>query len=350
MVKAKAHQAPVLSSGFRAFATSARDDLWRHRPQPQQMFDITMTLIQLMEQQSSIVALLNLDSMDMQFAEQGAADQTSLQDEAQGNGADANMALHQPSNRHSMLEVASAGYCLGDKAAYTGFGPCLATPTPAVWRDVETIVARALMVLHWILCPVVSESRGQVSDKAEMVVWSLHKALVQVVYLLWTNHILDEHLDMSRLLSVGLLPVVTSASKGQIHDGLLVLLLRRVSSEHTVLALDEGGTVDQILRKQYTCSQIYMLFGECLPVGSCLHVACLIREMLYAIYNACTYAWRVHCMPVRTALSSQLSAFATACQATHDVHFGIVAFHAVMCPKQGDRFAYVHCKLASFSF
>ena len=93
----------------------------------------------------------------------------------------------------------------------------LPTPPPAVWRQTETIVLRALVLLDWVLANTVSNPSVQCEldqqsehDKLETALLVELERLFQTLLL---PHLLDMQLDMGRVYKEGLHAVlILSAS------------------------------------------------------------------------------------------------------------------------------------------
>ncbi|KAA6429241.1 MAG: vacuolar sorting 23A [Trebouxia sp. A1-2] len=83
----------------------------------------------------------------------------------------------------------------------------LPTPPPAVWRQIETIVLRALVLLNWVISSTVSSPTQQ----SELDKWGpLFEELEQLFQTLLLPHLLDMQLDMGRMYKKGLNAVLLS--------------------------------------------------------------------------------------------------------------------------------------------
>lgn len=139
----------------------------------------------------------------------------------------------------------------------------LPTPPPAVWRQIETIVLRALVLLNWVISSTVSSPTQQ----SELDKWGpLFEELEQLFQTLLLPHLLDMQLDMGRMYKKGLNAVLLSQclNINRLCSLATAMLLRL--AQDTRLA-KKHGTADKstsyaLHENSHVCQKIYLLLGK----------------------------------------------------------------------------------------
>ena len=146
----------------------------------------------------------------------------------------------------------------------------LPTPAPAVWRQIETIVSRALVLLDWVLTnsgsnPSVQCELDQQSehDKLETALLVELERLFQTLLL---PHLLDMQLDMGRVYMEGLHAVLISQCF--LKDGfgsLATAMLRRLAQDTRLVkkhGAADNSTTYALHEDSRVCENIYLLLGQ----------------------------------------------------------------------------------------
>ncbi len=87
--------------------------------------------------------------------------------------------------------------------------PCWPTPSVTVWDDIQTIVTRAFLTLEWLLR---QHSLKADASHASSDAQRLMHAIAALVYKLVAGHLLDRKLNMQRVFTSGILPVLEAWS------------------------------------------------------------------------------------------------------------------------------------------
>ena len=146
----------------------------------------------------------------------------------------------------------------------------LPTPPPAVWRQIETIVLRALVLLDWVLTntgsnPSVQCELDQQSehDKLETALLVELERLFQTLLL---PHLLDMQLDMGRVYKEGLRAVLISQCFLKDGFGSLATAMLRRLAQDTRLVKKHGAadnfTTYALHEDSRVCENIYLLLGQ----------------------------------------------------------------------------------------
>jgi len=120
----------------------------------------------------------------------------------------------------------------------------LPTPPSAVWRQIETVVLRALVLLDWVLSSTVSSPSEQpeLDQQNELDKWgTLFNELEQLFQTLLLPHLLDMQLDMGRVYKEGLHAVLLSQCLIEDCFGSLTTAMLRRLAQDTRLVKKHGA-------------------------------------------------------------------------------------------------------------
>jgi len=136
-----------------------------------------------------------------------------------------------------------------------------------VWRQIETIVLRALVLLNWVLLSTVSSP----SQQSKLDKWgTLFDELEQLFQTLLLPHLLDMQLDMGRVYKEGLHAILLAQCL--LEDcfcSLTTAMLRRVAQDTRLVK--KHGAADRstsyaLHKDSRVCENISMLLGQlCAP-------------------------------------------------------------------------------------
>ena len=145
----------------------------------------------------------------------------------------------------------------------------LPTPPPAVWRQIQTIVLRALVLLDWVLSSTVSSPSEQPEpdQENEPDKWgTLFNELEQLFQTLLLPHLFDMQLDMGRVYKEGLHVVLFSQCLiGDCFGSLTTAMLRRLAQDTRLVR--QHGAADRstsyaLHEDSRVCANIYLLLGQ----------------------------------------------------------------------------------------
>lgn len=84
---------------------------------------------------------------------------------------------------------------------------CWLTPSAVVWDEIQTIVTRAFLTLEWLLRQDPQE-KADASSHASSDAQRLMHAIAALIHKLVAGHLLDRELNMQRVFTSGLLPIL----------------------------------------------------------------------------------------------------------------------------------------------
>ncbi len=144
--------------------------------------------------------------------------------------------------------------------------PCWPTPFVTVWDDIQTTVTRAFLTLEWLLRQELVSLEADASHAHDSNAWCLMHAIAALIYKLVAGHLLDEKLNMQRVFTSGLLPILEAWSIcGLTNFDLNLLgqlLLTRMTTDAAVRSCDK--TLDASGKQREICAiqKLAKMFGE----------------------------------------------------------------------------------------
>ncbi|DBA65710.1 TPA: hypothetical protein ACH3X2_002757 [Trebouxia sp. C0005] len=145
-----------------------------------------------------------------------------------------------------------------------GILPCWPTPSVDVWGDTQTIVTRAFLTLEWLLRqgPLKADTPHAHDSDAQ----SLMHLIAAWIYRLVAGHLLDEKLNMQRVFTSGLLPILEAWSiyglTSMPVNALGQMLLTRMIADDTLRSCDKKLDASGKLREICAVQQMAKMFGE----------------------------------------------------------------------------------------
>ncbi len=141
-------------------------------------------------------------------------------------------------------------------------------PTPLVneWDDIQTTVTRAFLTLEWLLRQDPGSLEADASCAHDSCARGLIHAMVALIYKLVAGHLLDEKLNMQRVFTSGLLPILEAWSIYGLTDWNLnllgQLLLARMTTDAAVRSCDKKLDASGKQREICAILQLAKMFGE----------------------------------------------------------------------------------------
>ncbi len=142
--------------------------------------------------------------------------------------------------------------------------PCWPTPSVAVWDDIQTTVTRAFLTLEWLLRK--HSLKAGASSHVSSDIQCLMHATAALIYKLVAGHLLDRKLNMQRVFTSGVLPVLEAWSLYGLKDPemnvLGHMLLTRMTTDAAARSCDK--TLDATGKQRKICAiqQLAKMFGE----------------------------------------------------------------------------------------
>ncbi len=146
----------------------------------------------------------------------------------------------------------------------SGSLPCWPTPSVNVWGDIQTTVTRAFLTLEWLLRQVpLKEDASHAHDSDAQC---LMHDIAALIYRLVAGHLLDEKLNMQRVFTSGVLPILEAWSiYGLTSLDLNMLgqmLLTRMTTDAALRSCDKKLDASGKLREICAIQQVAKMFGE----------------------------------------------------------------------------------------
>ena len=147
-----------------------------------------------------------------------------------------------------------------------GILPCWPTPLVTEWDDIQTTVTRAFLTLEWLLRQDLGCPESDASHPHDSRAQGLIHAIAALIYKLVAGHLLDKKLNMQRVFTSGLLPVLEAWAMYRLTNldlNLLgQLLLTRMATDAAVRSCDK--TLDESGQQREICAiqQLAKMFGE----------------------------------------------------------------------------------------
>ncbi len=142
--------------------------------------------------------------------------------------------------------------------------PCWPTPSVDVWGDIQTTVIRAFLTLEWLLRqgPLKEDASHAHDSDAQCLMHDI----AALIYRLVAGHLLDEKLNMQRVFTSGVLPILEAWSiYGLTSLDLNILgqmLLTRMTTDAAVRSCDKKLDASGKLREICAVQQMAKMFGE----------------------------------------------------------------------------------------
>ncbi len=141
--------------------------------------------------------------------------------------------------------------------------PCWPTPFVTVWDEIQTIVTRAFLTLEWLLR---QHSLKADALRASSDAQRLMHAIAALIYKLVAGHLLDRNLNMQRVFTSGILPVLKAWSLCGLTypemNALGQMLLTRMTTDAAVRSCDKALDASGKQRKICAIQQLAKMFGE----------------------------------------------------------------------------------------
>ncbi len=147
-----------------------------------------------------------------------------------------------------------------------GILPCWPTPLVTEWDDIQTTVTRAFLTLEWLLRQDLASPEAGASQADDLCAMDLIYAIASSIYKLIAGHLLDKKLNMQRVFTSGLLPILEAWSIYGLTNlnlkRLGELLLKRMTTDAAVRSCDKS--LDGIGEQRAICAvqQLAKMFGE----------------------------------------------------------------------------------------
>jgi len=162
-----------------------------------------------------------------------------------------------------------------------GILPCWPTPSVTIWDDIQTNVTGAFLTLEWLLR---QGSLKADASHASSAAQCLMHAIAALIYKLVAGHLLDKKLNMQRVFTSGVLPVLEAWSLCGLTclemNVLGQMLLTRMSTDAAVRSCDEAVGASGKQREICAIQQLAKMFGE-QPI-SIAELVCT-QELAYCI-------------------------------------------------------------------
>ena len=170
-----------------------------------------------------------------------------------------------------------------------GILPCWPTPSADIWGDIQTTVIRAFLTLEWLL------RQGPLKDDAphDSDAQCLMHDIAALIYRLVAGHVLDEKLNMQRVFTSGLPPVLEAWSVYGLTsldlDNLGHMLLTRMTTDVALGSCDKKLDESETLREICAVQQMANMFGEH-SIFVAGHIVCIQCTTNLAYCVGC-HAW-----------------------------------------------------------
>ena len=144
--------------------------------------------------------------------------------------------------------------------------PCWPTPSVIVWDENQTIVTRAFLTSEWLLRQ--DSLRADASSHASSDAQRLMHAIAALIYKLVVGHLLDRELNMQRVFTSGLLPILEAWSfypyglTSMDLNALGLMLLTRMTTNIAVRSCDKALDASGKQREICAIQQLAKMFGE----------------------------------------------------------------------------------------
>ncbi len=147
-----------------------------------------------------------------------------------------------------------------------GILPCWPTPLVTEWDDIQTTVTRAFLTFEWLLRQDLGSPEADASHAHDSCARGLIHAIAALIYKLVAGHLLDEKLNMQRVFTSGLLPILEAWSiygLTNLNLNLLgQLLLARMTTDAAVRSSDKILDASGKQREICAIQQLAKMFGE----------------------------------------------------------------------------------------
>ncbi len=143
---------------------------------------------------------------------------------------------------------------------------CWPTPSVVVWDEIQTIVTRAFLTLEWLLRQ--DSLKADASSHASSDAQRLMHAIAALIYKLVAGHLLDRELNMQRVFTSGLLPILEAwlfypyGLTSMDLNALGLLLLTRMTTDVAVRSCDKALDASGKQREICAIQQLAKMFGE----------------------------------------------------------------------------------------
>ncbi len=141
---------------------------------------------------------------------------------------------------------------------------CWPTPSVIVWDEIQTIVTRAFLTLEWLLRQ--QSLKADASSHAGSDAQCLMHAIAALIYKLVAGHLLDKKLNMQRVFTSGLLPILEAWSiyglTSMALNALGQMLLTRMTTDAAVRSCDKALDASGKQREICAIQQLAKMFGE----------------------------------------------------------------------------------------
>ncbi len=147
---------------------------------------------------------------------------------------------------------------------FFGILPCWPTPSVTAWDNIQTTVTRAFLTLEWLLRQ--HSLKADASHAHDSDAQCLMHDIAALIYRLAAGHLLDEKLNMQRVFTSGVLPVLEAWSiyglKNLDLNTLGQMLLARMTTDATLRSCDSKLDASGKLREICIVQQMAKMFGE----------------------------------------------------------------------------------------
>ncbi len=169
-----------------------------------------------------------------------------------------------------MLDATSTGQlsnkCQDSQDQLFGSLPCWPTPLVTDWDDIQATVTKAFLTLEWLLRQELVSLEADTSHAHGLCPNGLIHAIAALIYKLVAGHLLDEKLNMQRVFTSGLLPILEAwSSYGLTNLNLNLLgqmMLTRMTTDAAVRSCAETFNASGKLREICAIEQLAEMFGE----------------------------------------------------------------------------------------
>lgn len=155
-----------------------------------------------------------------------------------------------------------------------GIAPMWATPAESVWADIETVALRVMVTLHWAT-----------QDRTDLL-----PVLTQLVLALLAGHVMDQKLDMTNVLKLGLASVLTALCHTQIGllDMVTATRLRHLTSLFLRRLTTDRGAFQALYGDRVSCTAAFKDVLEearaLLQYAALKPLWCLLCELLFSVF------------------------------------------------------------------
>ena len=177
---------------------------------------------------------------------------------------------HIPADVDKDLHLCSSGDSIAAHFPGSTISPSIwSTPTPAEWSDIELVITRGCVTLHWAQLPRVAHHLPpQAARHQRQLVQQLCKLIHQLV----GGHVLDMSINMKKLFDAALLPVLRAYSPDTSEpSALLAIMLSRLAVDSTLIphfsrpktALESAQFADVTWHTLRICSKLHSHSHAC---------------------------------------------------------------------------------------